>query len=91
MLSLVYIYINTSRLKLQVRNKLVYVLNSKKLIKQGFFHGEAHYIGRLCQRKAVACEFLALFILSKSNRKVMNRNWCNQKANPALKTKTGNK
>ena len=29
--------------------------------------------------------------LIKSNRKAMNRNWCNQKANPALKTKTGNK
>ena len=28
---------------------------------------------------------------SKSNRKAMNRNWSNQKANPALKTKTGNK
>ena len=27
----------------------------------------------------------------KSNRKAMNRNWSNQKANPALKTKTGNK
>ena len=28
----------------------------------------------------------------KSNRKEMNRNWSNQKANPALKTtKTGNK
>ena len=27
----------------------------------------------------------------KSNRKTMNRNWCNQKANPALKTKMGNK
>ena len=26
----------------------------------------------------------------KSNRKAMNRNWSNQKANPALKTKTGN-
>ena len=26
----------------------------------------------------------------KSNRKEMNRNWSNQKANPALKTKTGN-
>ena len=25
------------------------------------------------------------------NRKAMNRNWSNQKANPALKTKTGNK
>ena len=29
--------------------------------------------------------------LKKSNRKAMNRNWINQKANPALKTKTGNK
>ena len=27
----------------------------------------------------------------KSNRKAMKRNWSNQKANPALKTKTGNK
>ena len=29
--------------------------------------------------------------LEKSNRKAMNRNWSNQKANPALKTKAGNK
>ena len=28
---------------------------------------------------------------TKSNRKAMNRNWSNQKANPALKTKSGNK
>ena len=28
---------------------------------------------------------------NKSNRKAMNRNWSNQKAIPALKTKTGNK
>ena len=28
---------------------------------------------------------------SKSKRKAMNRNWSNQKANPALKTKAGNK
>ena len=27
----------------------------------------------------------------KSNRKAMNRNWGNQKANSALKTKAGNK
>ena len=32
-----------------------------------------------------------LFGFTKSNRKAMNRNWSNQKANPALKTKTGNK
>ena len=30
-------------------------------------------------------------IVTKSNRKAMSRNWSNQKANPALKTKTGNK
>ena len=27
----------------------------------------------------------------QSNRKAMNRNWSNQKANPALKAKAGNK
>ena len=27
----------------------------------------------------------------KRNRKAINRNWSNQKANPALKTKAGNK
>ena len=31
------------------------------------------------------------FSMSKSNRKAMNRNWSNQKANPALNTKTENK
>ena len=31
------------------------------------------------------------YLSMKSNRKAMNRNWSNQKANPALKTKTGNK
>ena len=30
-------------------------------------------------------------LYSKSNRKAMNRNWSNQKSNPALKTKAGNK
>ena len=30
-------------------------------------------------------------IYGKRNRKAMNRNWSNQKANPALKTKAGNK
>ena len=28
---------------------------------------------------------------NKSKRKAMNRNWYNQKANPALNTKAGNK
>ena len=30
-------------------------------------------------------------VMKKSKRKAMNRNWSNQKANPALKTKAGNK
>ena len=33
----------------------------------------------------------AMLKRDKSNRKAMNRNWSNQKANPALKTKAGNK
>ena len=35
--------------------------------------------------------YLNSFILVKSNRKAMNRNWSNQKANPALKSKAGYK
>ena len=35
--------------------------------------------------------FCYRLLVKKSNRKAMNRNWSNQKANPALKTKTGNK
>ena len=34
---------------------------------------------------------LIILMSFKSNRKAMNRNWSNQKANPALKTKAGNK
>ena len=36
-------------------------------------------------------EVSSLFKDIESKRKAMNRNWCNQKANPALNTKTGNK
>ena len=50
-------------------------------------------------RQVEICQFCLLQLLLpicpenhiKSNRKAMNRNWSNQKANPALKTKTGNK
>ena len=37
--------------------------------------------------------FLIIFciLIDKSKRKAMNRNWYNQKANPALNTKAGNK
>ena len=34
--------------------------------------------------------FFRQIMIQKSNRKAMNRNWSNQKANPALKTKAGN-
>ena len=34
---------------------------------------------------------LTLQSVVKCNRKAMNRNWSNQKSNPALKTKAGNK
>ena len=33
----------------------------------------------------------AVYHLGTSKRKAMNRNWSNQNANPALKTKAGNK
>ena len=36
-------------------------------------------------------EVFSYFSHYKSKRKAMNRNWCNQKANPALNTKAGNK
>ena len=35
--------------------------------------------------------YVKIHFLNKSKRKAMNRNWCNQKANPALNTKAGNK
>ena len=36
-------------------------------------------------------EFRSDLAQKESNRKAMKRNWINQKANPALQTKTGNK
>ena len=36
-------------------------------------------------------EVSRVFRVSKSNRNAMNRNWSNQKSNPALKTKAGYK
>ena len=39
---------------------------------------------------ALVTSALAIAV-TKSNRKAMNGNWSNQKANPALKTKAGNK
>ena len=43
-------------------------------------------------RKRICCSHILLGMSScESNRKAMYRNLSNQKANPALKTKTGNK
>ena len=47
---------------------------------------------RLLPRHFKNAEFVyASYYENKTNRKAMNRNRSNQKANPALKTKTGNK
>ena len=55
---------------------------------------------RWCKRERVECNAMKEWKLSifnivdkgiKSNRKAINRNWSNQKANPTLKTKAGNK
>ena len=53
--------------------------NNSKLLTRLIQHTDLLYIGRRCEVEKF-----------KSNRKAMNRNWGNQKANPALKTKTGN-
>ena len=44
-----------------------------------------------CQLCRYCPNDIMLYYGNKSYRKAMNRNWSNQKANPALKTKTGNK
>ena len=41
--------------------------------------------------KSLPSSVVSTKIIEESNRKAMNRNWSNQKANPALKTKEGNK
>ena len=54
--------------------------------------GDLNY-DMLCENKSKPlCGIMELFDLSnliESNRKAMNRNWSNQKANPALKTQSG--
>ena len=45
----------------------------------------------ICAASFVLLRLHRLSYPSKSNRKAVNRNWSNQKANPALKTKAGNK
>ena len=40
--------------------------------------------------KCFAEFMIPIALLKRSNREAMNRNWSNERANPALKTKTGN-
>ena len=57
-----------------------------------FFQKNVDPIGFSYVKGRGAIGLVIMFLhLTKSNRKAMNRNWSNQKANPALKTKAGNK
>ena len=69
--------------------------------KDGFSHNEAQLTYAypvLLMRKTESIAIVldkdnndCILFDSKSNRKTMNKNWSNQKANPSLETKTGNK
>ena len=50
-------------------------------------------LDRTIQRvaEALKIKYKMVDYVCKSKRKAMNRNWYNQKANPALNTKAGNK
>ena len=65
------------------------VIHSRKLVDFYPFLGSGRGF------RDIFCVFVRIFdfthsFLFKSYRKAMNRNWSNQKANPALKTKMGN-
>ena len=49
------------------------------------------YRGKYLFTNDINFPFIIFPVVVKSNRKAKNRNWSNQKANSALKTKTGNK
>ena len=76
---------------------LVCLLNMLSSLNKDIIMG---YSSKLHQRVIVRKYFIKdamclhqsiLITWCKSNRKVMNRNWSNPKANSALKTKAGNK
>ena len=53
---------------------------------------EVFYVGYIdIKRLFLKDRVRRVVIIIESNRKAMNRNWSNQKANPAHKTKAGNK
>ena len=70
---------------------LICIRNIKKrLVMYALHHVQSLVVGL----EILLCTCIVLGRMYKylrSNRKAMNRNWSNQKANPALKTKTGNK
>ena len=69
--------------------------SSFRHLKQGIQEFHRKYVlvpaDKAANNVVVVCRLHYINTLKKSNRKAMNRNWSNQKANPALKTKAGNK
>ena len=65
-----------------------FVLNYESIILSSFLKG---FPFQLSMNANHTPSYINIISGHKSNRKVMNRNWSNQKANPALKTKAGNK
>ena len=53
-------------------------------------HMMAYMFFFLNDMKIAMLNVFRILVQLESNRKAMNRNWSNQKANPALKTKAGN-
>ena len=75
---------------------MVYVLSQNKKNITFFFH-QKFFIFTAMKYYSILHGHVNLMIHKDSmlaieiNGKAMNRNWSNQKANPALKTKAGNK
>ena len=65
---------------------MVDAVQSKILRQIRFEHSNQPFSARFAFAKPASD-----WIEKKSNRKAMNRNWSNQKSNPAIKTKAGNK
>ena len=79
-----------TRQSLRRRRIMVHSANTPfvcKLCGQKFIEKRSYY-SRIYKHMTVKPYACSVF---KSNRIAMNRNWSNQKANPALKTQTGNK
>ena len=69
--------------------KLIFV---RELVLFEKWYKEASHTVNVCREVLKTSGFaLGFQHFFKCNRKAMNRNWSNQKSNPALKTKEGNK